>query len=139
MARVLVVYCSLTGNTEVAAQAVADGATSPGAEVVLKAASHAEPEDLQACDGVALGSYDAFTYMDMGGAIKDFLDRSLRGVGLDVWRRGGSGRMDLSAARKTTVKHGGGYGPRVGGEPPSFVNPGARRGRPRPHLPKAKR
>ena len=30
--------------------------------------------DLQACDAVALGSYDVFSYM--GGAIKDFLDRS---------------------------------------------------------------
>jgi flavorubredoxin len=74
MAKILVVYCSLSGNTEVAAQAVADGARSAGAEVVLKTASQAEPKDLQACDAVALGSYDAFSYM--GGAIKDFLDRS---------------------------------------------------------------
>ncbi len=41
---------------------------------MLKTASQAEPKDLQACDAVALGSYDAFSYM--GGAIKDFLDRS---------------------------------------------------------------
>ena len=74
MAKVLVVYCSLSGNTEVAAQAVADGARSAGAKVVLKTASQAKPGDLQACDAVALGSYDAFSYM--GGAIKDFLDRS---------------------------------------------------------------
>jgi flavodoxin len=74
MAKILVVYCSLSGNTEVAAQAVADGARSAGAKVVLKAASQAEPKDLQACDAVALGSYDAFSYM--GGALKDFLDRS---------------------------------------------------------------
>ena len=45
MAKVLVVYCSLSGNTEVAAQAVADGARSAGAEVVLKTASQAEPKD----------------------------------------------------------------------------------------------
>jgi len=74
MAKVLVVYCSLSGNTEAAAQAVADGARSGGAEVVLKNASQTEPKDLQACDAVALGSYDAFSYM--GGAIKEFLDRS---------------------------------------------------------------
>ena len=42
--------------------------------MVLKTASQAEPKDLQSCDAVALGSYDAFSYM--GGAIKDFLDRS---------------------------------------------------------------
>jgi flavorubredoxin len=74
MAKVLVVYCSLSGNTEVAAQAVADGARSAGAEVTLKAANQAEPRDLQACDAVAFGSYDAFSYM--GGTLKDFLDRS---------------------------------------------------------------
>ena len=68
MAKVLVVYCSLSGNTEIAAQAVADGARSAGAEVVLKTASQAGPEDLQACDAVALGSYDAFSYM--GGALR---------------------------------------------------------------------
>ena len=49
-------------------------ARSAGAEVVLKTASQAGPNDLQACDAVALGSYDAFSYM--GGALKDFLDRS---------------------------------------------------------------
>ena len=74
MAKILVVYCSLSGNTEVAAQAVADGARSAGAEVVLKTASQAEPKDLQACDAVALGSYDAFSYM--GGGLKDFFDRA---------------------------------------------------------------
>jgi len=74
MAKVLVVYCSLSGNTEVAAQAVADGVRSAGAEVVLKTASQAEPKDLQACDAVALGSYDAFSYM--GGGLKDFFDRA---------------------------------------------------------------
>ena len=56
MAKVLVVYCSLSGNTEAAAQAVADATRSAGAEVVLKTASQAEPKDLQACDAVAVGA-----------------------------------------------------------------------------------
>ncbi|MDD4903329.1 MAG: flavodoxin [Candidatus Bipolaricaulis sp.] len=74
MAHVLVVYCSLSGNTKAAAEAVAAGAEAAGAHVMVKTASEAQPEDLVNCDAVALGSYDAFGYM--GGGLKDFLDRA---------------------------------------------------------------
>ncbi len=74
MAKVLVVYCSMTGNTKAAAEAVAEGARAKGAEAVVKEGTAAGPEDLLACDAVALGSYDAFSYM--GGGLKDFLDRA---------------------------------------------------------------
>lgn len=74
MAKVLIVYCTMSGNTKAAAEAVAAGARNAGAEVVLKTGFEAGPEDLLACDAVALGSYDAFSYM--GGGLKDFLDRS---------------------------------------------------------------
>jgi flavorubredoxin len=74
MSKVLVVYCSMSGNTKAAAEAVAQGAHSAGAEVSLKSGLDAQPEDLLNCDAVALGSYDAFSYM--GGGLKDFLDRA---------------------------------------------------------------
>ena len=74
MAKVLVVYCSMTGNTKAAAEAVADGARGAGARVTLKTGTEAQPQDLLDCDAVALGSYDAFGYM--GGGLKDFLDRA---------------------------------------------------------------
>lgn len=74
MSKVLVVYCSLSGNTRTAAEAVAEGAREAGAQVTLKEGFAALPADLLACDAVALGSYDAFSYM--GGGLKDFLDRS---------------------------------------------------------------
>jgi NAD(P)H dehydrogenase (quinone) len=74
MAKVLVVYCSMSGNTKAAAEAVADGASQAGARVTVKAASEAQPEDLRACDAVALGSYDLFDFM--GGDLKFFLDRT---------------------------------------------------------------
>ncbi len=74
MANVLVVYCSMSGNTKSAAEAIAMGARSAGATVVLKSATEAEPEDLVQCDAVALGSYDAFSYI--GGGLKDYFDRS---------------------------------------------------------------
>ena len=74
MAKVLVVYCSLSGNTQAAAEAVAEGARAAGAKVIIKAGFEAQPDDLLNCDAVALGSYDAFSYM--GGGLKDFLDRA---------------------------------------------------------------
>ena len=74
MAKVLVVYCSMSGNTKAAAEAIAEGARGAGAQVTLKKGVDAQPKDLIECDAVALGSYDAFSYM--GGGLKDFLDRA---------------------------------------------------------------
>ncbi|HUW60239.1 MAG TPA: flavodoxin domain-containing protein [Candidatus Bathyarchaeia archaeon] len=74
MPKILVVYSSLSGNTKAAAEAVADGARTAGAQVVVKDACEAQPDDLLSCDAVALGSYDAFSYM--GGGLKDFFDRT---------------------------------------------------------------
>ena len=74
MSRVLVVYCSMSGNTKAAAEAIADGVKDAGAQVTLKKGADAEPKDLLECNAVALGSYDAFGYM--GGALKDFFDRA---------------------------------------------------------------
>jgi len=73
MSKVLVVYCSMSGNTKAAAEAIAEGAKCAGAEVTLKEGPAAQPNDLLECDAVALGSYDAFSYM--GGGLKEFLDR----------------------------------------------------------------
>jgi flavodoxin len=74
MSKVLIVYCSMTGNTKAAAEAVAEGAKGAGAKVTLKTGTEAGSKDLLECDAVALGSYDAFSYM--GGPLKDFLDRA---------------------------------------------------------------
>jgi len=74
MSKVLVVYCSMTGNTKAAAEAMAEGVQAAGAQVTLKKGTEAQPKDLLECDAVALGSYDAFSYM--GGGLKDFLDRA---------------------------------------------------------------
>ncbi|MFA5042537.1 MAG: flavodoxin [Kiritimatiellia bacterium] len=74
MSKILVVYCSLSGNTRAAAEAVAEGARSTGTTVVVKNGFETQPADLLHCQAVALGSYDAFGYM--GGGLKDFLDRA---------------------------------------------------------------
>jgi multimeric flavodoxin WrbA len=75
MAKVLVVYHSLGGNTAKMADAVADGARSvEGTEVVVKTGLEADTDDLLGCDAIAIGSPDYFSYM--AGGLKDFLDRT---------------------------------------------------------------
>ncbi|MCX6675132.1 MAG: NAD(P)H-dependent oxidoreductase [Methanothrix sp.] len=75
MARILIVYHTLSGNTEKMAKAFADGAKSvQGTEVVLKKAFDATLEDLLGCDAIAFGSADYFSYI--AGALKDFFDRT---------------------------------------------------------------
>ncbi len=75
MGKVLVVYHTLSGNTEKMAKAVAEGAKSvAGTEVILKKALDATLEDLVECDGVALGSADYFSYI--AGGLKDFFDKT---------------------------------------------------------------
>ncbi len=74
MSKVLVVYCSMSGNTKAAAEAIAAGAKETGARVTIKTGTEAQSEDLRECDALALGSYDAFGYM--GGGLKGFLDRA---------------------------------------------------------------
>ncbi|MGA1823164.1 MAG: flavodoxin domain-containing protein [bacterium] len=72
--KVLIVYNSLSGNTKAVAEAIAEGAKEVnGATVILKNCYDTTADDIMNCDAVALGSYDAFSYM--GGGLKDFFDR----------------------------------------------------------------
>ena len=102
MSQVLVVYCSMTGNTKAAAEAVAEGARAAGAQVVLKDGVKADAKALLACDAVALGSYDAFSYM--GGGLKDFLD-SHAGVPISSRQQSGisTGSMNWSGTTMTVL------------------------------------
>lgn len=75
MTKVLIVYHTLSGNTEKMAKAFADGAKSvKGTEVAIKKALDATLEDLLGCDAIAFGSADYFSYI--AGALKDFFDRT---------------------------------------------------------------
>jgi flavorubredoxin len=75
MPKILVIYHSLSGNTEAAAQAVAKGAKEvKGTVVVLKEGLKANDKDLLDCDGIAIGTPDYFSYM--AGGVKDFFDRT---------------------------------------------------------------
>lgn len=55
MKKVLIVYCSTTGNTEKMAQLIKEGAESAGAEVTVEHVSEASPEELEEYDCVVLG------------------------------------------------------------------------------------
>jgi multimeric flavodoxin WrbA len=75
MGTVLVVYHSQSGNTRAAAEAVAKGAKAvSGTKVELKEALSAGEEELLACDALAVGTPDYFSYM--AGGLKDFFDRT---------------------------------------------------------------
>jgi len=75
MAKILVVYHSLSGNTKAMAEAVAAGARAvAGAETWVKTGLETTIDDLLKCDAVAVGSPDYFSYM--AGGLKDFFDRT---------------------------------------------------------------
>jgi flavodoxin short chain len=56
MKKVLVVYWSGSGNTEIMAQQVAKGAEEGGAEVTLKPVGEVKPEMVSAAEALAFGS-----------------------------------------------------------------------------------
>jgi flavorubredoxin len=75
MSKVVIIYHSLSGNTEKMAQAVAEGAKEAGATVTLKKAADAVAEDVLGCDAVVMGTPNFSSYM--AGMMKDFFDRNL--------------------------------------------------------------
>ena len=74
MAKVLIVYHSLSGNTKAAADAVAEGVKKAGAEAKVMEGLKAGPADLLDCAAIAAGTPDYFSYM--AGGLKDFFDRT---------------------------------------------------------------
>lgn len=55
--KVIVVFASMTGNTEDMADAVAEGIRAEGAEVVLKNVLDASASELNEFDAFLLGAY----------------------------------------------------------------------------------
>lgn len=75
MAKVLIVYHSMSGNTKAAAAAVAEGVRRvEGAETVVIEALTAGTDELLKCATLAVGTPDYFSYM--AGGLKDFFDRT---------------------------------------------------------------
>ncbi|MFP3903423.1 MAG: flavodoxin family protein [Armatimonadota bacterium] len=75
MAKLLILYHSMSGNTRRMAEAVAAGAQEvPDTEVEVKKGLDARLKDLLDCDGVAFGSPDYFGRM--AGGMQNFFDRT---------------------------------------------------------------
>jgi flavorubredoxin len=78
MSKVVIIYSSLSGNTEKMAEAVRDGAISEGATVSMKKAPDATADDVLEADAVIMGTPNFSSYMS--GMMKDFFDRNLFGI-----------------------------------------------------------
>ncbi len=76
MPKVLVVYDTMTGNTEAMASSVAKGAEKAGVEVTVKKAEETKPDDFLAADGIILGSPVYFG--QMSGTLKALLDETIK-------------------------------------------------------------
>ncbi len=77
MARIVVLYSSLSGHTRTMAAHVADGARLvPGAEVALMDAADLDLAAVEAADGVAVGSPNYYSYPS--GQVKHFFDVAFR-------------------------------------------------------------
>lgn len=55
MAKVILVYGSMTGNTETLSQSVQEGLKISGVDVLVKSASDIQPDELKNYDGIILG------------------------------------------------------------------------------------
>jgi flavodoxin I len=70
MTEIIIVYASMTGNTEEIAEAIADGVREAGIEPVVKSVLDASASELSRYDGILLGAY---TWGD-GELPDEFLD-----------------------------------------------------------------
>lgn len=73
--KVLIVYDSVTGNTERMAKEIEQGAREMGVEVELKRVDEAKASDLEAADGIILGS--PTYYGSMTKKMKQLIDDSV--------------------------------------------------------------
>ncbi|WP_373231319.1 flavodoxin [Cohnella sp.] len=70
MANIIMIFASMTGNTEEMAEAIAEGIREEGGELVSKSVMDANAFELQKYDGILLGAY---TWGD-GDLPDEFLD-----------------------------------------------------------------
>ena len=75
MSKILIVYDSRSGNTAKMAEEIAEGVKQSGAEVEIKRADEAKPNDLVTADGIILGSPNHFG--TMSEKMKAFINESV--------------------------------------------------------------
>lgn len=97
MPSIIIVYASMTGNTEEMAEAVAEGVRNAGVEPAVMEVFDAKPEELADYDGILLGAY---TWGD-GELPDEFLDyyHGLSGIELAGHKYAIFGSADSSYAQ----------------------------------------
>ncbi len=103
MSKVLIVYDSRTGNTEKMAKAVAEGVKEAAIEVELKKVDEVKLSDLEAADGIILGSPCHFGVMS--DKMKGLIDKSSEILGKLANKVGAafSSSMARGGGSETTV------------------------------------
>lgn len=116
MTKVLIVYFSHGGNTRHMAEALAQSVQAAGCQVVLQKVADTSLADLQAADGLLLGSPCYFG--NMAAPIKSFLDESIKlfgkgelegkpaGVFISTGGIGGCGELALMSLTAGLLIHG---------------------------------
>jgi len=88
MAKILIIYHSQSGNTEMLAKSVSKGVDDTyNAHAVCKLAAHTTALDMKDCDAIVICSPEYFGYM--AGAIKDLFDRTYEELKDDpeIWKK----------------------------------------------------
>lgn len=80
MTKVILVFASMTGNTEAIADLIRKGVEEAGVELTIRELPDGEPKELEDYDGILLGSY---TYGD-GDLADEFLDFYDNMDGIDI-------------------------------------------------------
>ena len=103
MPRVLILFYSRTGNTEKMARLVEDGVKAEGLDALVKPVSEATIDDLQASDGIVIGSP---TYYGLPAAeIVKLIDDSVKAHGRLEGKVGGafSSSANIGGGNETVI------------------------------------
>jgi len=103
MASVLVLYYSRTGNTQKMAKIIAEELKVKGQDAILKAIDDVNVDELEAADGVIIGS--PTYYGTMAAQIKTLLDETVKIHGKLDGKVGGafSSAANIAGGNETTI------------------------------------
>ena len=101
MPKVLVIYYSRSGNTELMAKTIAEAVKEEKVDVVCKKVGDADPDELLEIDGLVIGS--PTYYGTMAAEIKSFLDDSVKHHGKLDGKVGAAFATAGATGQETTV------------------------------------
>ncbi len=101
MPKVLVIYYSRSGNTELMAKRISDAIRDEKLDVTCKKVEETDPDELLEIDGLVIGS--PTYYGTMAAEIKKFLDDSIKHHGKLDGKVGAAFSSAASMGQETTV------------------------------------